>query len=70
MMPPGTSPDPTSFTIGSLVDTRSQSMLSSPTSYAAGLTSSGNGGAAPTSSASLQYGFQSTPCGAANFFTL
>jgi hypothetical protein len=49
--------------IGSLVDDKSKSLLSSPTSYAADMTGSGTASTAP-SSLSFQYGLQPTGCGA------
>lgn len=51
-------------TIGSLVDDRSKSELTSPTTYAAGLADSGTGKAVGPSSLSFEYGLQPTPCGA------
>lgn len=64
----GVSPaQPTEFTIGSLVDRRSQKLFSSPTSYAQDLASSNTGGPQTSGPLTLQYGFQSVPCGASDF---
>lgn len=66
-MPMNTPAPTTGFTIGSLVDDRSQHLLSPTPSYATGIASPSNGDATTSSPLTLQYGFQTTPCGAANF---
>jgi hypothetical protein len=59
---------PAGFTIGSLVDDRSQRLFSSPSSYAQDLAASSDDVAGTSNPLTLQYGFQSMPCGAADFF--
>lgn len=66
----GVSAPPPDFTIGSLVDARSQKLFSSPASYAQDLAASNTGGPETSGPLTLQYGLQSVPCGAADFFTL
>jgi len=56
---------PTNFTIGSLVDDGPGNLLSSLPSMSGSNLTSSTGGAA-TGPVSLQYGFQTTPCGTAN----
>lgn len=64
----GVSAPPSEFTIGSLVDDRSRKLFSSPTSYAQDLAASNTGGPETSGPLTVQYGFQSVPCGASDFF--
>ena len=59
---------PAEFTIGSLVDKRSQKLFSSPTSYAQDLAASNTGGPETSGPLTLQYGFTPAPCGAVDSF--
>ena len=61
-------PAPGDFTIGSLVDARSQNLFSATPSYTEGVASTGPVGGAMSGAAVAQYGFTPTPCGAADFF--
>jgi hypothetical protein len=68
--PAGVSAPPSDFTIGSLVDDRSKELLSSPSSYAQDLAASNTGGPETSGPLTFQYGFQSVPCGASDFFNI
>ncbi len=56
----------TDFTIGSLVDGHSQNLFSPTASHGTGLASPGSGNAALSGPLTVQYGFQTNPCGAAS----
>ncbi len=64
--PAGVASPPQDFTIGSLVDQRSENLFSSTPSYtngSTGLANLGSAGAAASSPLTFQYGLASTPCG-------
>jgi hypothetical protein len=64
--PAGAASQPADFTIGSLVDQRSENLFSSTPSYtngSTGLATAGNAGAATSSPLTFQYGLLSSPCG-------
>jgi hypothetical protein len=65
--PGGGSSPPSDFTVGSLVDQRSENLFSSTPSYtggSTGLATLGDSAAAASSPLSFQYGVGSAPCGA------
>jgi hypothetical protein len=68
--PAGTASQPGDFTIGSLVDQRSENLFSATPSYTSGptgLAMAGNAGPATSSPLTFQYGLQSSPCGVPTF---